>query len=135
MNEIIKLSDKQIHEIAENIDMGEIAYINSKTGETIFMLNNEMLSDYGISWEDDDEENEEPNNDSQGWQDEIYASVKADMNKIYSWDLKDTIRIEKPDPHESFKFVEDFVEEIIPECVGRVCARKNRLQQLQKRII
>ena len=115
MSTTIKLSDKQIHEIAEMVDVGHICYINAKTGETIFMFNNEMLSNYGISWEDDNEENEMPDDNSPDWQDEMYADVKADMNKINSWDLKDTIRIEKPESHKAFKFMEDFVDEVIPE--------------------
>jgi len=110
-----KLSDEQIREIADMLDVGHICYINTNTGETIFMMNNEMLSNYGISWEDDDEEDEKPDDGTPDWQDEMYAEVKADMNKIYSWDLKDTIRIEKPESHEAFKFMERFVDEVIPE--------------------
>ena len=110
-----KLSEEQIREIADRIDIGDICYFNSNTGETIFMMNNEMLSDYGISWKDGDEESEEPDNDSPDWQNEMCAEIKADMDKIYSWDYKDTIRIEKPEPHEAFKFMENFVDEVIPE--------------------
>ena len=111
----IKLTDEQIREIAGMIDIGDICYINANTGETIFMMNNEMLSNYGISWEDDDEENEKSDDNFPDWQKEMYADVKADMDKIYSWDLKDTIRIEKPESHEAFKFMERFVDEVIPE--------------------
>jgi len=115
MNTTSNLSDKQIREIADSIDMGDTCYINSNTGETIFMMSNEMLSEYGISWEDDDEENEMPDADTPGWQAEMYAEVKADMNKIDSWDFKDTICIEKPETREAFKFMECFVDEVIPE--------------------
>ena len=115
MCKINKLSEEQINEIAQRLDMGYICYVNAVTAEMIFMMNNEMLSNYGISWEDDDEENEEPDDDIQGWQDEMYAEVKADMNKIYSWGVEDTIRIEKPESHEVFKFMESFVEEAVPE--------------------
>ena len=115
MSTTIKLSNEQIHEIAENIDMGEVCYINAQTGEIIFMMNNEIFSDYGISWEDDEEEEETLDNDNHGWQDEMYAEVKADMNKIYSWDLKDTIRIEKPETNKAFEFMQHFIDEVIPE--------------------
>ena len=114
MNKVNNLSNEQIHEIVENIDMGEVCYINVNTGETVLMLNEEILSDYGISWEDDDED-EKPDDDSPEWQKEIYADVKADMKKINSWNSDDTIRIEKPEPHEAFKFMERFVDEVIPE--------------------
>ena len=113
--EFNKLSDEQIREIAENVERGNVCYINANTREIIFMMNNEALSDYGISWEDDDEENETPDDNSPSWQKEMYADVKADMNKIDSWDVKDTIRIEKPETHEAFKFMENFVDEVIPE--------------------
>ena len=115
MSTTINLSDKQIHEIAERVDIGDICYINTNTGEVIFMFNDEMLFNYGISWEDDDEEDENPDGYTPDWQDEMYAEVKADMAKINSWDLKDTIRIEKPESHEAFKFMERFVDEVIPE--------------------
>ena len=109
---IFNLSDEQIHEIAERIDADEICYINVSTGEIIFMMNDEMLSDYGISWED---ENENFDSDCPDWQKDMYAKIKTDMNKIYSWGCEDTIRIEKPEAHEAFKFMESFVENVIPE--------------------
>ena len=115
MNTTAKLPDEQIREIAERIDIGDTCYINADTGETIFMLNDEILSEYGISWEDDNEENEMSDDYQPDWQDEMYAEVKADMDKINSWDFKDTIRIEKPNSHEAFKFMENFVDEVIPE--------------------
>jgi hypothetical protein len=114
MSIISKLTDKQIREIAEMLDASDqTCFINANTGEIIFMMNNEMLSNYGISWED--EENEELNDDSSSWQEEMYTDIKADMAKINSWNFKDTIRIEKPESHEAFKFMENFVDEVIPE--------------------
>ena len=115
MSTINKLSNEQIREIAERVEMGDVCYINANTGETVFMMNDEMLSNYGILWEDDDEEEEKPDDNSPDWQKEMYAEAKADMNKIDSWKWEDTIRIEKPESHESFKFMERFVDEIIPE--------------------
>jgi len=116
MELIDKLTDEQIRDIAETIDaMDNICYINRETGEVIFMMNDEMLSDYGISWEDEDEEDVPPDDDSPDWQKDMYSEVKADMEKIYSWDFEDTIRIKKPESHESFEFMERFVDEIIPE--------------------
>ena len=44
MGTINKLSNEQICEIAEEIEMGNVCYINANTGETVFMLNDEMLS-------------------------------------------------------------------------------------------
>ena len=111
MRAIDKLSKKQISEIAEMIDTSYNCYINSETGEVIFMMNNEMLYDNGISWEDDDE----PDNDSPDWEKDLYSEVKSDMAKIDSWDFEHTIRIEKPESHESFNIMENFVDEIIPE--------------------
>jgi hypothetical protein len=114
-----KLTKEQIHYIADSLDVGgEICYINRNTGEYIIMLNNEMLKDYGIYWEDPEEEEEDtediPNDEPLDWQTEMYNDVKANMDKIYSWGI-DVIRIEKPAGHESFEIMERFVGEIIPQ--------------------
>jgi hypothetical protein len=117
MSVIEKLTKKQIHEIAEMIDMGHICYLNCNTGEYIMMLNNEMLAEYGIYWEE--KENFDPEEAfNQEWEKEMYKDVKADMDKIYSWGLTDTIRIEQPESHKGFEFMEQFVDEVIP--VGRL---------------
>ena len=110
-----KISNKQIAEIADSIDAGDICFINKDTGELIFMMSNEMLSYHGISWEDDfDEEEEDEEFDvASNWQDELYTQVKADMAKIYSWEH--VIRIEKPDSRKGFEIMERFVKEVIPE--------------------
>jgi len=114
MKLIDKLTDEQIHDIAETIDAAnDICYLNRNTGEYILMMNNEVLAEYGISWEYEDED--EPDDDWPDWQKEMYVDARADMEKIYSWDFKDTIRIKKPESHEAFRFMEDFVNEIIPE--------------------
>ena len=74
------------------------------------MLNNEALSNYGISW---DEEEEGPDENWPEWQKEMYTAIKADMAKIESW--QHVIRIEKPDSDEAFGFMERFVDEMIPD--------------------
>ena len=52
MNKVNNLPNEQIHEIAENIDMGEVCYINVQTGETIFMMNNAIIHncEYRENW-------------------------------------------------------------------------------------
>jgi hypothetical protein len=111
---IHKLSDEQIHEIAETIDAAdEVCYVNRDTGEFILMMNNERLCDYEIYWEDDEED--APDDTWPAWQKEMHNDVKADMDKIYSWGLINVIRVKKPESHESFEFMERFVDEIIPE--------------------
>ena len=110
MKMIPKLSDSQIHEIAEAIDTtNDVCYFNAKTGEYVLMMNDESLHDNGISWEDEDG----PNDNWPAWQKELYNDVKADMAKIDSWE--EVIRIERPTPDESFGFMERFVDEVIPE--------------------
>jgi len=112
-----KLLDKQIHEITESINRGDICYINADTGETVFMRNNEVLSDYGISWEDEWDDDEDKAYGSDGswpeWQKEMYADVKTDMEKVESW--QHVIRIEQLGSNITFGFMEHFVEEAIPE--------------------
>ena len=110
VNLVMKLSDEQIHDIADTVDaLNNICYINSDTGEYVLMMNNEMLSEYGISWDYD----EEPDEDRPEWLMDMYSETKSDMAKIDSWEH--VIRIEKPESFEAFEFMERFVEEIIPE--------------------
>ena len=92
MSILSKLSDAQIREIAGSIDAGFVCYIHAGTGEMIFMMNEEMLDYNGMSGEDE-----------------------ADMAKIDSWGVKNTIRIDKPASYEAFAFMERFVDEVIPE--------------------
>jgi len=120
MNMICKLSDEQIHEIAETIDASDdICFINRNSGEVVFMMSNEILFQHGISWDDEEDEEEGqtegPDDRWPEWQKELYNGVKADMAKIYSWDFEETIRIKKPESHETFGFMERFVDEVIPE--------------------
>jgi len=107
---IQKLSDKQIHEIAEAIDAtNDVCYFNPETGEYVLMMGDEELHDNGISMEDDDGSDDK----WLDWQKEMFDDVKADMAKIDSWE--NAVRIERPTPHESFGFMEQFVEEVIPD--------------------
>ena len=109
MKMIPKLSDTQIHEIAEAIDTtNDVCYFNAGTGEYVLM-NDESLHDNGISWEVEDG----PDANWPAWQKELYNDVKADMAKIDSWE--EVIRIERPTPDEFFGFMERFVDEVIPE--------------------
>jgi hypothetical protein len=88
-----KLSEEQIKEIAEMLDTGyHICCINPDTGEVEIVFNNEMMS-YLDDEEDDD--------------------IKAQQARIDSWQR--FIRIEKPESHESFQIMENFVNEIIPD--------------------
>ena len=107
----MKLSKKQVAEIADSINAGFVCYVNAETGEYIDMMNSNALSDYGISWEEEDDEG--PDGFNQEWEKELYDNVKSDMAKIDSWEH--SIKIEKPESHESFEIMERFVDEIIPE--------------------
>ena len=82
-----------------------VCYANPDTSEVEIIFDNEMLYEYGISW-DDEEDDEEV-------EDELYNNVKAQMARIYSWERR--IRIEKPESYEAFGFMEKFVNEVIPE--------------------
>ena len=109
-----KLSNEKICEIAERIDIGENCFINADTSETIFLLNNEALSNYGISW-DNEEDEDGPDDNWPKWQQEMYVEIKADMAKVDSW--QHVIRIKRPSSNEMFRFMEHFVDEVIPEGV------------------
>ena len=108
----MKLSDEQIREIADSIDTGYINYVNPDTGEMEKMMNNEALANYGIYWEDE-EEDEEDLGFEPDWQKEMREETKAQMARIDSWER--CVAIKNPESHEAFKFMEAFVEEIIPE--------------------
>jgi len=111
----MKFSKEQIKEMADMLNTGHnVCYANPDTGEVEIMFDNEMLDNYGISWEDDEEEEENLEEESTpNWQDELYDDVKAQMERINSWEHK--IRIEKPESHEAFRFMERFIEDVVPE--------------------
>ena len=107
----MKISEEQIEKIAESIDAGFICHINPDTGEI------EETRDYGDDFnyiDDVDEEEYEEFLDSEPeWQKEVRKEIKEQTARIDSWER--CIIIEKPDSNEGFRFMEDFVEEIIPE--------------------
>jgi len=108
-----KLSDEQIREIAEMIGTGyHVCYVNPDTCEVEIIFTDEMLDNYGISWDDEEEEDKAEENTPE-WQVEMYDDVKAQMARINSWQR--FIRIEKPTSHEAFDFMECFMAEVIPE--------------------
>jgi hypothetical protein len=77
-------------------------FINPDTGEFEMVYRNEMEEASRISWsdvEDDDEDDDD--------------ETKEQWARIDSW--KRCVRLEKPESHESFKIMEDFVDEVIPE--------------------
>ncbi len=108
-------TDVQIAEIVDAIDSGcHECYVNPETYEFEIIFNEETLSNYGISWNEDEEDDETEDIDSlPSWQKEMYLDVKAQMKRINSW--KSFIRIEKPESFESFKFMEHFVDSVLPE--------------------
>jgi len=107
----MKITEKQIEKIAESIDVGFICHINPDTGEI------EETSDYGDDFnyidDVDEEEYEEFLESEPEWQKEMRKEIKEQTARIDSWER--CIIIEKPDSSKAFRFMEDFVEEIIPE--------------------
>ena len=107
----MKLSEEQIEKIAELIDAGFTCHINPDTGEI------EETRDYGDDFnyidDEDDEDYEEFMEDMPDWQKEVRKEIKEQTARIDSWDR--CIVIEQPDSSEAFRFMEDFIEEIIPE--------------------
>jgi hypothetical protein len=107
------LSDAQVNEIAEGIDIGNIYYVNLETREVLGMMSDEQLDQYGISF-DDDEEDWGINDDSlPEWHREMEREIRDKIKKIESW--KSTIIIKAPDSHEAYCFMEQFVTKVIPE--------------------
>ena len=106
----MKLSEEQIEKIAESIDVGFTYYVNPDTGaaeETLENDENCLVPDV------DDEDFEAFLEDIPDWQKEMLIENKEQRERIDSWER--CIIIEKPDSSEAYKFMEDFVEEIIPE--------------------
>ena len=111
----MNFSKEQIKEIADMLNTRHHVYCaNPDKGEIEIMLDDEILDSYGISWEDDEEEEENLEKESTpNWEDELHDDVKAQMERINSWER--TIKIEKPGSHEAFRFMEQFIEDVIPE--------------------
>lgn len=84
---MIALTTEQIKEIAETIDCGFVCHWNIKSNRLIFIpSNDEFEYDDSGAWDDDIKEVEE--------------------------NFSDYKRIEKPDSTESFRFMEDFTDEL-----------------------
>ena len=108
----MKITEEQIEKIAESIDAGFTCHINPDTGEM------EETRDYGDDFNyiddvDDEEEYEEFLESEPEWQKEMRKDIKEQTARIDSWDR--CITIEQPDSSEAFRFMAEFVEEIIPE--------------------
>ena len=123
---------EQIKEIAEMLGNGHhVCYANPDTGEVEIIFDNEMLALYGISWEEDESVEDKSSTD---WDVELYSKVKAQMARIYSWEHR--IRIEKPSSYEGYKFMERFVDEVIPvgimkERLWKTLSRKHPFQSFK----
>jgi len=115
MKLIEKFTDEQIHELAEEIGMGySVCYVNRDTGEYIIMMDNQSLADYGIYWDEEEVVDDDTVYENvSGWQQEMYDDVKTDMKKIDSWEH--VLHIKKLESFESFRIMENFVDEVIPE--------------------
>jgi hypothetical protein len=84
---MIKLTEDQIREIADNLDSGMRSYYNTKTGEIKSVINTENWIGADMEpWEDEIEEVEE------------------------NWD--DYIEFDNLETHESFEIMEKFAESI-----------------------
>jgi hypothetical protein len=81
-----KLSEEQIKEIAEQIDMGLKCHWNKKTNELIFIPEQDLLEIDPESWEEE-------------------------LNKLDE-DPDNFITIERPESRHSFKIMESFIESI-----------------------
>ena len=106
----MKLTEEQIEKIAESIDSGFTCHVNPDTGEIEETREND---DFDIIPDEDDEYFEDYLESETEWQRETRLELKEQTERINSWER--IIVIEQPDSHESFRFMEDFVEEIIPE--------------------
>ena len=106
----MKLSEEQIEKIAESIDAGFTCHINPDTGEIEETREND---DFEIIPDEDDDDYEEFMEDMPDWQKETLKENKEQSERIDSWDR--CIIIDQPDSSEAYTFMEDFVEEIIPE--------------------
>jgi predicted nuclease with TOPRIM domain len=84
---MIKLTEEQIKEVADNLDCGLKCYYNTKTGEIKSVIDQE-------SWLDTDME---------PWEEEL-AEIEE------NWD--DYIAFDNLETHESFEIMEDFAERI-----------------------
>ena len=106
----MKLTEEQIKQIAESIDAGFTCHVNPDTREIEETKEND---DFDLFPDEEDEYYEEFMEDMPDWQKETLKEIKEQTARINSWDR--CITIEQPESSEAFRFMEDFVEEIIPE--------------------
>ena len=100
--EIPKKYKKLIDGIAQSIDAGLVCYINMQTME-IIEIYKEMFDVYDFDFEGKEEDEI----------DEVAKALKNNLDKIVSWTKK--IVIEPLYSNESFKIMEYFIGDIIPE--------------------
>ena len=106
----MKLTDEQIEKIAESIEAGFTCNVNPDTGEIETIREND---EFDIIPDEDDEYFEDYLESETEWQKEMRLELKEQTERINSWER--LIVIEQPDSQESFRFMEDFVEKMIPE--------------------
>ena len=87
----MNLTDKYIQEIADNLDIGQICFINTDTMEMETAISTKHWDETSIAEE---------------FNEEVYV-------KINQW--KRFIKIEPLESDEAFQIMEDFVEQFIPE--------------------
>ncbi len=94
---------KLVKSIAQSIDAGLVCYINIHTLEVVEIFK-DLFDTYDLDFDEEDDEFEI---------DDVAKLLKKDLNKIEGWDNK--IEIEPLHSHESFKIMESFIGNIIPE--------------------
>jgi len=99
-----KIDKKIINEIAQNLEIGDICYFNYKTNKVI------SIPDIDDDWDET----------------EFEDLFKADLKKIKK-QKKDLIKIEPLESYESFKIMEQFVEQITDQVY------KSQLEDLLQR--
>ena len=106
----MKLTEEQIEQIAESIEAGFTCSVNPDTGEIEKTREND---EFDLIPDEDDEYFEDYLESESEWQKETRLELKEQAERINSWDR--IIVIEEPDSSEAFRFMEDFVNEAIPE--------------------
>ena len=104
------------------IDASHICYVNSESGEIVFLMCDEMMDDLSFGIDDDDDDDGDDDDEDGGasdnkipdWRKEALAEEKANIAKVNSWGEEFTIIIEKQESHEAFEIMEDFVESAVP---------------------
>lgn len=90
MGKQFKCSQKLIGDLAEELDIGYVCYVNLDTGEYETLI----VDSYGSCFDEEDE-------------------MQKNFDKIDNW--KNVVKIEPPMSKKSFEIMESFVEECITE--------------------